>query len=72
MNTDMPPNEQRTHRGELIEDLAAFGVGAGVLVPPFVVYAPPRTVHSDRAAARALDELRPLLNKLARRRRVIR
>ncbi len=72
MNPDISPNEQRPGRGELIEDLAAFGVGAGVMVPPFVVYTPPRTARGDRAAARALDELRPLLSKLARRRRVIR
>ena len=72
MNPKIAPYEKRPSRGELIDDLAAFGVGAGVLVPPFVVYAPPRTAHADRAAARALDELRPLLNKLARRRRVIR
>jgi len=72
VNPESAPNEKRPSRRELVEDLAAFGVGAGVLVPPFVVYAPPRTVHADRAAARALDELRPLLDKLARRRRVIR
>lgn len=72
MNSDISPNDMRPGRGELIEDLAAFGVGAGVMVPPFVLYTPPRTANGDRAAARALDELRPLLNKLARRRRVIR
>lgn len=63
---------QKPSRAELIEDLASFGVGAGVMVPPFVLYAPPRTVRSDRAAAHALHELRPLLGELARRRRVIR
>jgi hypothetical protein len=68
----IPPNELRQGLGELIEDLAAFGVGAGVMVPPFVLYAPARTARGDLAAARALDELRPLLNKMARRRRVIR
>ena len=72
MNPDIAPKEPRPSHTELIEDLAAFGVGAGVLIPPFVLYAPPRTAHGDRAAAHALDELRPLLNKLARRRRVIR
>jgi 3-deoxy-D-manno-octulosonic acid (KDO) 8-phosphate synthase len=72
VNPAIAPIETMSGREELIEDLAAFGVGAGVMVAPFVLYAPPRTAHGDRAAARALDELRPLLNKLARRRRVIR
>lgn len=72
MNPDVMPIDQLPGRTELIEDLASFGVGAGVMIPPFVIYAPPRTARSDRAAARALDELRPLLSKLARRRRVIR
>lgn len=72
MNSDNSPNDTRPGRGALIEDLAAFGVGAGVMVPPFVLYAPARTARGDLAAALALDELRPLLNKMARRRRVIR
>jgi hypothetical protein len=72
VNSDTSPNDMRPGRGELIEDLAAFGVGAGVMVPPFVLYTPPRTARGDRAAAHALNELRPLLNTLARRRRVIR
>ncbi|WP_244147207.1 hypothetical protein [Paraburkholderia bryophila] len=72
MNSDIATIEQRAGRTELIEDLAAFGVGAGVMVPPFVLYAPQRTLRSDQAAAHALNALRPLLSKLARRRRVIR
>ncbi|MFL9888945.1 hypothetical protein PQR66_38400 [Paraburkholderia agricolaris] len=72
MNSYIATIERRPGRTELIEDLAAFGIGAGVMVPPFVLYTPPRTLRSDQAAAHALDALRPLLNKLARRRRVIR
>ncbi|WP_175805375.1 MULTISPECIES: hypothetical protein [Burkholderia cepacia complex] len=59
-------------RDFLAADLAEFGIGAGVLVPPFVVYSPPRTHCSDHAAARAMHELRPLLAKLKRRKWVIR
>lgn len=72
MNSDLATIEQQVGRMELIEDLAALGVGAGVMVAPFVLYTPPRTLRSDQAAAHALDALRPLLDKLARRRRVIR
>jgi len=68
-------SEERAGEGSrdfLAADLAEFGIGAGVLVPPFVVYIPPRTARTDQAAAAAMRELRPLLSKLARRRRVIR
>lgn len=64
--------DSATARDFLAADLAEFGIGAGVLVPPFVVYNPPRTHRSDHAAARAMHELRPLLAKLKRRKWVIR
>lgn len=59
-------------RDFLAADLAEFGIGAGVMVPPFVVYNPPRTTRADRAAAIAMHALRPLLTEMAKRRRVIR
>ncbi|KVX62745.1 hypothetical protein [Burkholderia stagnalis] len=64
-------SEERADEGSrdfLAADLAEFGIGAGVLVPPFVVYDPPRTARTDQAAAAAMRELRPLLLKMARRR----
>ncbi|HDR9032663.1 TPA: hypothetical protein QDB07_000099 [Burkholderia vietnamiensis] len=67
-------SEERASEGSrdfLAADLAEFGIGAGVLVPPFVVYNPPRTARTDQAAAAAMRELRPLLSQMARRRRVI-
>jgi len=67
-------SEERAGEGSrdfLAADLAEFGIGAGVLVPPFVVYNPPRTARNDQAAAAAMRELRPLLSKLARRHRMI-
>ncbi|MBU9511753.1 hypothetical protein [Burkholderia multivorans] len=59
-------------RDFLAADLAEFGIGAGVLVPPFVVYNPPRTARTDQANAAAMRELRPLLAQMARSRWVIR
>ncbi|PRH10750.1 hypothetical protein C6T60_02165 [Burkholderia multivorans] len=59
-------------RDFLAADLAEFGIGAGVLVPPFVVYNPPRTARTDQANTAAMRELRPLLAQMARRRWVIR
>lgn len=70
--------EQSNERGgaerreALFEDLAELGIGAGVCVPTFVVYTPPRTARGDQAAAHAMKELRPLLAKLARRRLILR
>lgn len=70
--------EQSNERGvaerreALFEDLAELGIGAGVCVPAFVVYTPPRTARGDQAAAHAMKELRPLLAKLARRRSILR
>ncbi|UKD15437.1 hypothetical protein L3V59_21045 [Burkholderia aenigmatica] len=52
----------------LIEDLADFGIGAGVLAAPHELTSPARTAESDLAEAAAMRVLRPLLRNLSKRR----
>ncbi|VWD11565.1 hypothetical protein [Burkholderia lata] len=57
-----------TTRDLLIEDLADFGIGAGVLAAPPELTSPARTAESDLAEAAAMHVLRPLLRNLSKRR----
>ncbi|WP_448165955.1 hypothetical protein [Burkholderia cepacia] len=52
----------------LIEDLADFGIGAGVLATAPELSSPPRTAESDQAEEAAMHVLRPLLRDLSKRR----
>ncbi|MEK6352080.1 MAG: hypothetical protein V4796_02260 [Burkholderia cenocepacia] len=52
----------------LIEDLADFGIGAGVLATAPKLSSPPRTAESDQAEEAAMRVLRPLLRDLSKRR----
>lgn len=60
-------DEVCSKRDLLIEDLAALGIGAGVLAKAPELSSPSRTPLSDQAEVAAMRELRPLLRQLSKR-----